>query len=504
MRFPVPDRLPIQYVGLFAGLVVVGQQLEATDLTFSMLSGTFILLFALAYNAAGGLFFPSGAWIFFNGMLSAVVGLVYKIFLGEPGQTHLLTPNKTMLVYCSGMAVVAAVAAASQRLRRREPLLGTISDLASMKRAAIGCLVIGAVVQIVTYNDFASSGSWFSALRQLNQLPRMAIILGVTYEILQSKGRRSSNWVVWCAGLLIFVYGVINFSKEGIFVPVFTWLVPAIALGFDFSKRQLVGGVLVLALMVHYLVPFSQLGRRSRDDNGDQYLQLLAAVGYLEHLGATRLEFLETVHDAEDDEVPHLYDAPQALFDREQMLAVDDALIDTTDRGHVFGIKPSLDILANLAPHFLWKEKPFFLPGNDYGREINILSPGDLTTSISFSPVADAYHEATWFGVFFLLPLVTFCYFLLTDSLTGSARRSPWALLPIAVSSHVAPEGMLQGTGYQATWGLLVLVVVVFLCRTALPFLVTQFFGRGKASQSRGLEFGREGDLEPQGWNASR
>ena len=490
MRIPIPDRFPTKPVIVFTAFVFLAQQVEGTDLTFSVLTSAYLLIFAFAFNAGGGLLYPSGAWIFFNGVSTAILGLLAKVFVGEPGHTHLINPTKTMFCYCMGMLMVGFSAALARRLGPRTAMLGTLAGGETMKRAAVGCLLVGAIVQAISYTDFSSSGSFLSAIRQVNQLPRMAIILAVTHEITQSKGKRSTNWVVWAAGSFMFLYGAINFSKEGMFVPLITWLVPALALRFDFSKKQVIGVAFVIYFMAHYLVPFSQYGRRSRDENGSQLNQLVAAIGYFQHLDQTRQSFLETAAEEDYDDSPHFFDSPMGLFDREQMLAYDDNLIAYTDQGHIFGLAPALDGYANVVPRAIWKNKPYFAYGNDYGREIGVIDADDVSTGIAFSPLADAYHEAVWFGVFIVLPFVTFAYFFVTNSVTGSARTSPWALLAIAMSTHIAPEGLLQGTIYLTTYGIVAILLIATLCRWVLPLVSSLILGGDRSRLRRRQGFG--------------
>ena len=61
MRFPAPDRLNMRHISLLAAAIFVGQVLEGTDLLFSVLTAVYTLLWANAFNVAGGIRYPSGA-----------------------------------------------------------------------------------------------------------------------------------------------------------------------------------------------------------------------------------------------------------------------------------------------------------------------------------------------------------------------------------------------------------------------------------------------------------
>ena len=61
--------------------------------------------------------YPSGSFIFFNAMLTCIVGLTYKLFLGEPGNSNLRDPVSTMLAYCAGELSILFVAGHHPPLR---------------------------------------------------------------------------------------------------------------------------------------------------------------------------------------------------------------------------------------------------------------------------------------------------------------------------------------------------------------------------------------------------
>ena len=159
------------------------------------------------------------------------------------------------------------------------------------------------------------------------------------------------------------------------------------------------------------------------------------------------------------------------------MIAYDDALIAYTDKGNIYGLAPVWESFLNIVPHFIWKDKPIYLFGNDYAHEIGVLSEDDTTTGISFGPVGDAYHEAQWFGILVVLPPIMFLYFFVTESLTGSVRETPYAILPIALAAHAAPEGMLTSPIYMATFGAFLLIVVAFLSKYVLAHFVRLLMG---------------------------
>ena len=486
MRFPLPERFKLRGTVIFIVLVVLAQQIEKTSVTFSMLTALYIALFSIGFNIGGGLYYLAGAYIFFNGMLSCIAGIVYKIIVMEPGNSNLMLPDKTMEAYCLGMAGMVVAAALSRRLVPRRGLLANMAAGDSMKKAALGCLVVGIFIQLATSTS-GQAASFSSALGQINHFIQMAIILGTTYEIQHSNGKRSSNWIVWVAGLWLFLFGLIVFSKEGMFISLFSWVIPAVVLRFDFSRKQIVGGLLVAYILVHYLVPFSQYGRALRTDGGGS--NAAGAFALLLHPEGTRQLYLEQEESQEIDGAPHYYNDAAGLADREQMLAYDDSIITYTDQGNYRGYGPTIDAFTNVIPRFLWKGKPAVLLGNEYGHEIGVVSEDDVTTGISFSPIGDAYHQDGFLGVVLIIPFITFVLFFIADTISGDTRVSPWGLLLIALSSHAAPEGLVGGTVYLASYGAFTVVFIALLARYVLPIFANLLTGSERTRVRRTMEF---------------
>ena len=482
-------RIPLKYALVFSVLVFAIQQVENTDLTFSFLFFLFINISVVSYNTAGGLLFPSGAYIFFNATLTCIFGLTYKLFLNEPGQSNLLAPNTTMLAYCVMMTATGFSVALSHRLRPKRVLLPLI-DYPTMRYAALGCFLVGAVVQVISMRGLSQQGSFATAFHQLNYLPTMAIVFATIYEIHISEGKRSTNWIVYLSGSVIFVYGILNFAKEGLFAPVVTWFLTAFLFGFKFRWKQITTLVLFGLVAQFIFVPFSQYGRRSRGAAGNQELGTLElAIGYLSHPIETRQLYLEDLESADVSTQPHLYNGLQGFADRLNMMSFDDAIIAYTDKGNVFGLEPVFDTYLNIVPHFIWKDKPTFAFGNNYAHEIGVLGEEDTTTGISFSPTGDAYHEAKWFGILFVWPLIIFLYFFITDSLTGSLRQSPYAMLPITLAAHFAPEGMMTGPIYMQTTGAALLVVIAFMSKSVLAYATRVAMGGERVRVLRTRDF---------------
>jgi len=473
MRFPVPDRLNFTHVAIFASLVFIGQALEGTDFLFAVLTASYILLWAAAFNLAGGVTYTSGAFIFFNGLLNVVIGFTYKIFLGQPGERNLLAPIATMFCYCVGMIAMLVAAFVCRGLRPERGLLRGFDSLRAMKSGAIVCLVGGIVVTTIVTLGGVSTNPVITGLRQINKLPQMAVMLATTYEVLHSGGKRTTNWIVVVGVSFLFVAGLISFGKEGILMGFVAWFIAAVFQGYNFPKRQLVGGLLAFAFFNYYLVPYSQYVRNFKATTFVENEAI--ALHYLMDLGETRRLYVEAIAEYDLNQDFHFFDQRQGFMDRLLVIAEDDALIHYTNQGNVFGLAPTIVAYGNVVPRFIWRNKPMGGFGNNYAHEIGLLADEDLTTGIEFSPTADAYHQAKWLGLLLLLPIDMFLYFIITDSIVGSQKWSPWALIPILDTSKIAAAGGLDAPVYAIIYGLFGILTMVWFIKHAAPFVLRVF-----------------------------
>jgi len=481
MRLTVPERFKVQYVVIFVFLVFAAQELEGTDAVFAVLTAAYTLLWATAYNISGGIRYPSGAFIFFNGFLNAIIGLTFKVFLLQPGESHLKAPRSTMFTYCVGMAVILGAAFICRGLRPSRGFLPKIESVDAYRRAAIICLVGGFVITLLSL--VGSSNAVISILRQINKLPQMAIMLGTIYEIRSSKGKRSINWIVVGGITIILATVLVSFGKTGMLLGAAAYVIAAVLEGYDFPIKQIFIGVLGFAFFSYYLVPYSQYVRNLRATTAADNAQL--ALFYLSNLNETRRLYETDIAEVDVNEEPHLYDQREGYMDRQVILPADDTLISYTNEGHVFGLTPTIVVYANLVPHFIWKNKPYLNIGNAYAHEIGgILVEEDETTGIAFSATADAYHQEGWLGVLLLLPIDVFLFFIIMDSVVGSAKWAPWALIPILDLTTIAPEGGLNSLVYEFTFGLSGIVLLVVVINRVVPFFL-QNFSQSKFSQVR-------------------
>lgn len=459
------------YVAGAAALLVLLQQVQRTTMFFSGCSFLFVILAGLATNAGGGLTRPSGSYAFFYSVLGVIVGLFYKTFLGEPGESNLLQPRLTILVYVVGMFAMYVTVVLSRRFSRKTAFLENLLNDRTLPKAMIGSLVVGTVLTLLTNLVTRVPGSFLSALFQINRFPELTMILGVTYAIRRSGGRSSVNLPVALAAAVMFVIGgMLSFSKQGMFTPVICWFLAAAAQGYRLNRVQVIGGGLAVLFMALYLVPYSQYGRTQTA--GTIGGNVAVSMSLLSNLGTVRQIYKQQEAASVSEGDRGYYNTPQGLADRLQIIFVDDALINATEQGVPLGIYPILTDFENLVPHVFWADKPSILWGNVYAHEAGLpLEEEDESTGVSFSPTAEAFHSMRWVGLLVLAPVIWFMTFVLFDSLCGDVRRSPWALLMTVAFAHVAPEGMLGSLIYLMGFGAFGIVFTALTSAYVLPLI---------------------------------
>ena len=487
MRIPFPERIPLTSAVVFAIVLCGLQQLQGTNAIFSLCAFLFIVIATIAFNVAGGFTRPSGGYIFFYAVLGAIVGLFWKAFLGEAADSNLRSPLLTMQVFLGGITSLLAAAYISRRFSRKTAFLQNAVKAKDMRNATVGCIVCGLGISILSATLPRGNGSFLSALNQVNRFLPMAIILGTIHQIRKSGGTRClSAFTLLAMGSTFILSGLLGFSKEGLFTPVLCWTIAAASLHYRFRMYQLIAGVVIIAFMFRFLVPYAQLGRDLVPEGATFSDKLALTTSLLTDIDKVRQDYTEQSAEAFGDNTASYYNSPQGFFDRLQMIAPDDGLINATELTQPFGFSPIYISIANLIPHVFWPDKPSMLAGNTYAHEVGgIIADDDLSTGISFTPSGEAFHLARWAGIFIVAPIVWAILFIIFDSLCGDIRKSPWGLLTIALFAHTAPEGMLTGAIYLMGYGTISIVFAAFAAAYVMPVLGTLLAGPERANQRR-------------------
>ena len=291
-------------VFFFAVILCAVQLLQGTNAIFSLCCFFYVLVAASAFNVAGGFTRTSGAFVFFNSVLAVILGLCMKAYLGEAADTNLLAPLLTISVYLFGMCMMFVAVYLTRKFATKHALLGKMVTDSNMQTATVGCLIAGILMSVAGFVIPAGSGSVLSALNQLNRFFPMAIILGVINSIRRSGGTRSINPPILISGSLMFLIGVLGFSKEGMFAPFACWVIAAASQRYKISRWQLAGSVLATIFLFRYLVPYAQYGRNFREEGGAPSIS--TSFYLLSNLGYVREQYLDLAADSYEERVARL------------------------------------------------------------------------------------------------------------------------------------------------------------------------------------------------------
>lgn len=492
MHLPFPTRIPVQKAVIFGAVVFAAQQIEHTDIVFSTLFFSYTLLSVLAFNYAGGFSRASGTYIFWFALLTCILGGLWKIVIGEPGDSNLVSPSTDLATYIVSMAVILLALFLSRRFVRSPRGLSARlqADDINLGLASLGCLIANELATFAVSFLPGGSGSITSIILQVNVFLPLAILLGTIYTIRSSGGTRSVNIVTLIASLQIFIfYGLIAYSKQGMFTPITCWGIAAASQRYRLRIWQviLLAGFAVYAVTI--LAPLSQIGRQLIPDNAGFSQRAQLTTDLLSHPFHLRKLYKDNATPVTEAGNPATFaqgyfDTPQGLMDRLNIIKADDRLDTYTLQGHTVGDYRVLYYFLNWMPHIILPNKEALMPpggsapGNYYAHEVGgLLSPDDFSTGISFSPSAEAFHMGGWLGIVLVGGLVWTLLFTTVDLICGDLRRSPFGLLAMVLFTHVAPESLIAGLVYFIFFNNLAIVIAIVFCAYFAPILGTLLSG---------------------------
>lgn len=451
----------MKYVWPAVGFLFLIHMLEGSNVVTALAFAGFTVVMVDAFNTVGGLIYPSGAYIFFAGLLTLILGGVSKAVLGEALDSNLFNAQKTMLVYLAGSCAIWTAAKISVLFRAKRPLLRKLQISKNLQQTAVGGLLIG------FWGPYLLPVAYRSTFNQANAFIALSLMIMVYANTKESDGHRSSSVFAICLWCGLTILGLLAFSKQGIFSPSMSWAIGATVGGYRLTMRRAVGAVSIFLLMSVFLAPISQVGRGYRGTGKEAAV----AMDLLTHPLRTREQYNQTQKVLETMKGFHWFNHGEGLMDRLTMFPIDDALIRRSDQGHTMGPLPLISDAINMIPRYLVKDKQALHWGNHYAHEIGMLSQKDGTTGISFSAFAEGYHCLLWWGVTAVSMPLYLMLFVVSDSLTGSTRDTFWATLYIVFCSHYAPEGMLNTTFYGSSFMVVTITFVAFTSRYILPVI---------------------------------
>jgi hypothetical protein len=349
--------------------------------------------------------------------------------------------------------------------------------------ASLGCIIANQFT--VWANEFLpqGNGSLVAIINQENVFLPLAVLLGTVYTIRTTGGRRSWNVITIFASVLMFLGGLLSYSKQGMFTWFICWLVAAASQRYRLRLWQIVGLVVFAIYSVMILSPLSQVGRALIPEGATSWQRADLTADLLSHPLRLRETYTGMVSSGAPGEEEPLFarsyfDTPQGLLDRLTIIKSDDRLVTYTLQGHTDGYQRFIYYFINWIPHFILPNKERFAPpgaaeaGNYYAHETGgFLAPGDFTTGISFSPTAEAFHLEGWLGILLFGTIVWVLLFTSVDLICGDLRRSPFGLIAAVAFAHVAPESLLSGLVLFIWTGNIAIIIAIVFCTYFAPIL---------------------------------
>ncbi len=471
MTLPFPTRVPLLPAVVFTSVLVFVQLVEGTDPRYSALTFAFFMLSVVAFNMAEGLARPAGAYIFFFSLLVVDVGTVYKALLGQAAQTNLQQPLLTMSTYVGTMGAMLVAAGISRKLVTTKDGLAGVMRVPQFdfRASALGCLVVYALMIAAAITLPENGGQVLHSLIVVNPFLPLGVLLATIAAVKDSGGRRSTSALSLVAMTYVFVTGLTSFSKQGMFMPVVCWLLGAAWARFRLRLKHVVFlvGFCIFAQQVLVLIS----ANRNDVETGTFSERVGLIEHYLTHIPELRRRAQEGQVSGNVDW--RYYGEPQGLFDRLTMLPNDSMLISFSDQGHYYGYRAVWLYFQDWVPHIISPKKlqGIYVGGNAYSHEMGGLADADMTTGISFSPTAEAYHIDGWRGILILQPLIFLMLFASTSAVCGDIRRQPWGLFLVLDFAHVAPEALLGGAISATRLGNIGIALAIFFCGYITPVL---------------------------------
>ena len=482
MRILLPTRIPVAKAFVFSAVLALVELLEGTTPLYVVMVFVFFMVSTLAFNVAGGFSRPSGAYIFFYFTLTAGVGTVVKAIFGQAAQTHLDQGFLTISVYAASSVVLLAAAFLARKIvTTKNGIAGVlhVPDI-NLRTSALGCFVVVFLIDAGFYIFPGGNGSILHAIAMVNYFLPLGILVGTIAAVRDSGGMRSTSVLTIAAMVYATYEGMLSFSKQSMFTPVVCWVLGMAWARFQLRPKHILAIIVFCVLAQTFLTPISNVGRVDVI-TGTRHEREALLEKYITHPSKLRQENQNRA-DAYAGFEYWYFGGPQGILDRLTMLSVDSQLIAFTAEGHYFGYYPILVYFENWVPHFIdpHKLEGISVGGNRYAHEMGGLADDDLTTGISYSPSAEAFHLGGWTAVFLLQPCIFLLVFITADAICGDVRAQPWGLLPMLLFAHIAPEELLNGSITFVWIGNIGTIFCIVVCGYVTPIFGQLLMGRAR------------------------
>lgn len=144
---------------VFAALLANVLLAEGNPPTICLTIFALVMVGTFAFNMAGGLVNPVGAYVLFTVLFTGVAGTVTKALLNEPLEENVPSAGQTLLVYLIGTCGMAAAVLMSKKLALKKSLLEGKLTSENTSQVVVGCLAGGILVPFLFWFCFLEEPS---------------------------------------------------------------------------------------------------------------------------------------------------------------------------------------------------------------------------------------------------------------------------------------------------------------------------------------------------------
>jgi len=404
-------------------LLLILQLATGTEPIYASLVFVFAVLTYMAIKSVGGLYTLMGCAIFYLSLQQVLISQAAKVYFRQPGDSLLIRPIETILVYNIAMAGMIAAGFVFTKLGfpKRKPLFHNECDAQRLMWLSI-ITIICATVQTVydglaTINENGSGniGGLRSMIHAFVFLTPLSISTTTAYTIIASQGRRSLGWFNGIAMFIPFVFGIISSVRAGMAAVVLIFYITCLAFGFRFRAVHFIVLLCGIYIAQFILFPYAVYAR-AFTRSGHFEKNVNKAIDLLEDvvLNPGKYKELETRNYDRKQTKFFYYGHPYPTLDRMSMIILTDKFVDVTDMQGNTGMDTISPAFVFAVPRIFYPEKPFFSATTLLAHRIpDMVGKDDRTTGVSNSFIADSFSSYGWVGAFVIPFIIALCYLVL-------------------------------------------------------------------------------------------
>ena len=471
-----PGALRLDVAAVLALLLLVLQLATGTSLEFAELTLLAVVFSVLAVNLAG-LRTVAGLCFAIVALQVFVVAEMAKVFYREPGESRLEVPLVSMGVMALSMASLCLGALVCRPFKTARVLFRATLDPELLRTMAVLSFLIGAGFLMSghlageTEDGAVRLGGVAGLLRRFSGCAPLAVISGTAYSLTTSRGQRLFSVYNAVPLLVQFAIGVFYSSKQGMFEPVFSLVLTAIAFGYAWRPAQLFAGFIAILLVVFVLFPFGQVARNhthglnfadTLQKNVDYFSQNLKNPTYF----LDQYDEYKQGLEAEDSLL--YFSKPNGLLERMSLIKPADALIHATLMQGTAGWKTIGPGLVDLLPRVILP-RPWVNVPNEMGYKAGFLDEDNAATCVSFGFAADAFNSFGWAGAAIIPFLLGVLVIVVTRLLSNAVPYNIWGIFFFTIYNHQMAEASAGAVVNifitQTAWVIVTVFLILFSAR---------------------------------------